>query len=186
MPRFSLTAKPKEDILIPSYNEGGKEMKKETKRLLSAWLPPLLCACLIFFFSSQTGAESGHLSGRITRLILHFLYPAFSELPLETQSTWLETIGLIIRKGAHFTEFALLGFFIRRLLHFYSLNRPLFLSWLLSTLYACTDEIHQLSVGGRSGMWQDVLIDSAGALFGVFLFHTFQKIRHRKQKTDPQ
>ena len=160
-------------------------MKKEAKRLLSAWLPPLLCACLIFFFSSQTGAESGQLSGRITRLLLSFLYPAFSDLPLETQEGWLQTIGLIIRKGAHFTEFALLGFFIRRLLLRYSLKKAFFLSWLFGTMYACTDEIHQLSVGGRSGMWQDVLIDSAGVLFGVFLFQMFMKIKQRK-KMDPQ
>ena len=39
----------------------------------------------------------------------------------------------------------------------------------LGTLYAVTDEMHQLLIEGRSGQWTDVLIDSAGALTGVLI-----------------
>ena len=41
--------------------------------------------------------------------------------------------------------------------------------WGFSTLYAVTDEMHQLLIEGRSGQWTDVLIDSAGALTGVLI-----------------
>ena len=43
------------------------------------------------------------------------------------------------------------------------------LSWAGCTLYAATDEIHQLFVAGRTGKWQDVLLDSSGALAGLLL-----------------
>ena len=34
-------------------------------------------------------------------------------------------------------------------------------------IYASTDEIHQLFVGGRSGRFTDVLIDTAGGFIGI-------------------
>ena len=37
------------------------------------------------------------------------------------------------------------------------------------TAYACSDEVHQLSIEGRSGQWTDVLVDSLGVLTGVML-----------------
>jgi len=42
-------------------------------------------------------------------------------------------------------------------------------------LYACSDEIHQLFVPGRSGKFTDVLIDSAGALLAVLLCFLVKK-----------
>ena len=41
----------------------------------------------------------------------------------------------------------------------------------LSFLYACTDEIHQIFVPGRSAQFRDVLIDTLGASFGCLLIH---------------
>ena len=35
-------------------------------------------------------------------------------------------------------------------------------AWIITVLYACTDEIHQLFVPGRAGMVTDVMIDSIG------------------------
>ena len=43
------------------------------------------------------------------------------------------------------------------------------ISWLCGTLYAMTDEFHQLFVPGRSGEIRDVCLDSAGVLVGVFI-----------------
>lgn len=42
-------------------------------------------------------------------------------------------------------------------------------AWAFATIYAATDEIHQLFVSGRTGKPTDVLIDSAGVLFGIFI-----------------
>jgi VanZ family protein len=42
-------------------------------------------------------------------------------------------------------------------------------AWAAGTLYAGTDELHQLMTDGRSGQWTDVLLDSSGVLTGVAL-----------------
>ena len=61
------------------------------------------------------------------------------------------------------------------------------LSWAGCTLYAATDEIHQLFVAGRTGKWQDVLLDSSGALAGLllamFMLWLIRRRRTKKQST---
>ena len=42
-------------------------------------------------------------------------------------------------------------------------------AWVVGTLYAASDEIHQLFVPGRSGQLRDVLLDSAGVAAGILL-----------------
>ncbi|MBB1503242.1 VanZ family protein, partial [Candidatus Saccharibacteria bacterium] len=52
----------------------------------------------------------------------------------------------------------------------------LFMSILLSFLYACTDEIHQIFVPGRSAQFRDVLIDTLGASFGTLIAYLIIKL----------
>lgn len=51
----------------------------------------------------------------------------------------------------------------------YPLRFKCFISLLVSFLYACSDELHQFFVGGRSASFRDVLIDSTGACIGILL-----------------
>ncbi|MBC8059640.1 MAG: VanZ family protein, partial [Clostridiaceae bacterium] len=44
----------------------------------------------------------------------------------------------------------------------YSISKSIFLAVGLVFFYACTDEIHQLFVKGRSGRFRDVMIDTSG------------------------
>ncbi len=41
--------------------------------------------------------------------------------------------------------------------------------WLTATIYAATDEFHQLFVDGRACLFTDVMIDSAGAAFAAVI-----------------
>ena len=76
----------------------------------------------------------------------------------------------IVRKLAHYSIYTLLGFLAsltvgrRRLFSKKSLGVLLF-----CFLYACSDEIHQIFVPGRAGMFTDVLIDTSGALTGMLI-----------------
>jgi VanZ family protein len=71
----------------------------------------------------------------------------------------------ILRKIAHFTEYAvLLGLWFRALRTRLPLDRALACSWLICVGYAATDEFHQTFVHGRVGIWRDVVIDACGAL----------------------
>ena len=44
-----------------------------------------------------------------------------------------------------------------------------FFGWLAATGYAGMDEYHQMLTGGRTPLFQDVMLDSAGALTAVLL-----------------
>ena len=127
---------------------------------------------VIFLFSAQTGDQSGDTSGSILRLVLKLLYWDFETMPLTRQEQLLEVWHQIVRKGAHFTEYAVLGMLIRNALR----RRPLAkgLQWAIpigmSALYAVTDEIHQYFVPGRACRFLDMCIDTAGAAFGTAIF----------------
>lgn len=73
----------------------------------------------------------------------------------------------VVRKIAHFSIYAFLGFWLRFLVRQYTQKYTVLLSAVFSALYAITDEIHQLFVPGRSGQLKDVLIDTSGAIVGA-------------------
>lgn len=136
-------------------------------------IPVVLIMVMIFCFSAQTGEESGEMSGRITRWVVAVFVPEWEELPVAEQEELCSTVGLFIRKGAHFTEYALLGFFL--MLHIRQICKrtrvllPWLWAWGIGTLYAASDEFHQSFVGGRGPAVTDVLIDSCGVAVGVAL-----------------
>ena len=84
--------------------------------------------------------------------------------------------SFIVRKIAHFSEYAALSFFIYG--SFYTSNSPfrnnrrimIFIPWIMATLYAMTDELHQIFVAGRGPSVVAVMIHSLGAFFGAIAF----------------
>jgi VanZ family protein len=94
---------------------------------------------------------------------------AFSSVP--SLSTELGTWDTILRKLAHLAEYAVLGVLLDR-----ALRRPqLVIAVALASLYAVTDEVHQLFVEGRHGSPVDVGIDTLGALLGVLLWRRVRR-----------
>jgi VanZ family protein len=104
-------------------------------RRVDLLLPPLLVMGLIFFLSSQPSLDSG--------------------------LGWLDDVA---RKLAHFGEYALLCFLWWRLLRTgLPSRRAALVAFLISSLYAATDELHQSFVDGRHADPIDWAIDTAGA-----------------------
>lgn len=122
---------------------------------------------LVFYFSNQISDESSKLSGGITQAILNF-FNILEGKTLEQQSA----IETIIRKLAHYSIYALGGILILLHVNLYKIktNKKVIISWLIGTVYAMTDEIHQLFVPGRSGEIRDVCIDSLGVITGIIIF----------------
>ena len=56
-------------------------------------------------------------------------------------------------------------------------KHPMLAAWITGSLYAATDEFHQLFVANRSGELRDVCIDSAGVLLGTLVYRIYSKIR---------
>jgi VanZ family protein len=77
--------------------------------------------------------------------------------------TGLGTWDTVLRKGAHVTEYAILGLLLLR-----AVGREL-PAFLIGVAYAITDEMHQHFVQGRHASPVDVAIDSAGILLGIVL-----------------
>ena len=151
-------------------------MTIRTHKLL---LPSLLIfqTCFIFIMSSF-----GHTSSDAqSNLFVDFIAQNFPHVRhgLENNLINLSTLIFLVRKTAHFTEYAILGslfyFFYRQILPQKNGLQLFVLAILSSFLYACTDEIHQLFVPGRSGQFTDVLVDTLGASFGcaVLVFSNF-------------
>jgi len=172
------------------------------KKLLSIilYLPVVLCMILIFTFSSQKSEVSSETSGGILNLALKFIQPLISDLSDIDQFNITETIHVIIRKIAHATIYMILAMltsnalYVTAFMHRTTLsvremlaNKKTYLnsltSFLVTVLYATTDEIHQTFVPGRSGELRDVLIDSVGALVGVFIYIVIMRsVAKRKNK----
>ena len=104
-------------------------------RLFTVWLPVLVWAAAIFTLSS-----------------------------IPSLSTGLGTWDTILRKGAHLTEYAILGALLYRALG----REPLALA--VGIAYAATDELHQYFVRGRHASPVDVAIDAVGVAAGMLLW----------------
>ena len=104
-------------------------------RLLTVWVPVLVWAAVIFAISSIP-----HLS------------------------TGLGTWDTILRKGAHITEYAVLGGLLYR-----ALNREA-LALAAGIAYAATDELHQHFIRGRHASPVDVAIDAVGVAVGMIVW----------------
>jgi VanZ family protein len=102
---------------------------------LTIWLPVLLWAAVIFTLSS-----------------------------IPSLSTGLGLWDTILRKGAHVTEYAILGALLYRAL---GREAPALAAGIA---YAATDELHQHFVRGRHGAPVDVAIDAAGVALGMLVW----------------
>jgi len=125
----------------------------------------------IFFFSSQSAEESGGLSGSVVRWIMEPLWRWFAPAGAELPETLLFALEVVLRKCAHLFVFFVFGFCVANTVRQATgdIRRVFWVSLGWCSAYAAFDELHQLFVPGRSGMWLDWLIDTAGALLGIGL-----------------
>jgi VanZ family protein len=112
-------------------------------RFIKYWLPVTIYALLIFYLSSIPGKE-------IPLLFAH-----------------QDVI-------AHIVEYAIFAILINRALKAYNLRmvyaRRLFWVFLLSFVYAVSDEFHQIFVPGRYASGLDLFIDAIGSFIGSLIY----------------
>lgn len=151
----------------------------------------------IFYFSNQEADTSSSSSGRVVNFVMKVL-PQFKNME-EHQKEHIanEILQPIVRKMAHFSIYTLLGFLT---INFALVckkktlvcntdeliasplqlkigrNKRILYSWLFGTLYAISDEIHQLFIPGRSCEFRDICIDSLGVLMGITIMIIVIKI----------
>lgn len=140
----------------------------------------------IFFFSAQTEDESSDTSGVLVKLYIELFVPDFDEMDAVEQAAALHRITHTIRKLAHFTEYAVLGFFLT--LHIGQLRQKLdcraglWWSIIIGVVYAASDEFHQYFVPGRSPGIKDICIDSLGVLTGFVIMFCIMEMNRKFSK----
>lgn len=141
------------------------------------WILVISAMTAIFLFSSQEADESSKLSCGLIISIVEF-FDVKGSLSAEEIRQIAVTLNHIVRTGAHFTVYAVLGFLSALLLKEYGFygKKLVLYSAIGSFLYACTDELHQSFVPGRSAQAIDIVVDTAGALSGALLVILIMKI----------
>ncbi len=150
--------------------------------MLRAWVPALVWMVVIFVGS--TDLLSSQQTSRFLGPFLRWLSPGISEESIRFAQ-------FIVRKCGHLTEYALLAALFYRALSLTWRTSALWAwrtalgAFALAAAYATTDEIHQGLVATRYGSGIDVLIDSAGAAFGLAAIWAWQRVRSAKRPAPP-
>ena len=124
----------------------------------------ILWMILIFIMSSFDANNSSNQSNFIVDIVVNIF-----------KIDNIELLSLIIRKLAHFTEYFILGILVINMFNKNNISNKYLISIILCIIYACTDEIHQFFVPGRSCQVTDVIIDSMGSIMGVYLYKLINK-----------
>ncbi len=138
--------------------------------LLLSWMG------FVFYLSSQTATLSSAVSGGLIEGVIRFILPNADEVFIEST---VSSLQFIVRKGAHFTIYTIMGILSFTAFVTYEkmrLRLRCSLAFLVSAGYSVTDEYHQTFIEGRSGELRDVLIDSSGVLLGILLSLGIYKI----------
>lgn len=120
---------------------------------------------MIFVLSAQDGTASDQTSlWLLNTKTGAFLMEVFPNLTAQGPE-------IDIRKYAHIAEYSLLSIptflLFRELISHKTLWRSTTYTLVLNYLYACSDELHQAFVPGRSSSFPDTLVDLAGTVIGL-------------------
>ena len=134
------------------------------------WLLTAAVMYIIFSFSSETGEQSKEVSEGVLSIIIEYLGNIVSHN--------------VLRKIAHFTEYAALGFCMSGAICFTFSKNKFDIPLIPCVLFAVSDEIHQYFVPERACRVFDVFVDSCGSSVGIliFLLIVFLIRKHKKQK----
>lgn len=130
---------------------------KRRHDLFWRFVPLILWIGLIFFLSSSQGSFTE--TSRIIRPLLEFLFPTASPEAITFYHG-------VLRKLAHFTEYAILGFLSMRA---FAPGRPVLASSVILIGVAAIDEINQSFNPSRTGSAVDVLLDLSGGLVAILV-----------------
>ena len=142
-------------------------MKQTMHNTRVRWVLGILIALTLAFIwsnSMQSRAVSGGMSGSLKTWLEQLLHTEISEF--------------LLRKAAHFLEFAVLGILLTGTFHGarnFTLAKPM----LFAVLTAMTDETIQAFTPGRNCALSDVWLDAAGALTGAVLLWLIFKLRKK-------
>ena len=138
----------------------------------------ILWMCVIFYFSNMVSYKSDETSDEVIDSTVLKVSKFFKkDLTKEQENNIYRYSVYPVRKYAHVFEYFVLYVLVFLYLDCYkmSLKNKLISALVISILYACSDEVHQLFVEGRDGRFIDVIIDSFGSFIGLVLCYFLKK-----------
>ncbi|KAB7707389.1 VanZ family protein [Bacillus aerolatus] len=129
------------------------------------FVPVAWCFLIFLFTASPSSAGSNTLS-------------IFQQL-LDLNDEQAKVVNFLIRKATHVMVFG----FLAILFTFVFRKKRFLFAWLLTTVYAATDEFHQSLVPGRTGSIADVLLDSISAALALFVWSRMVRRKYRLNKS---
>ena len=143
----------------------------------------LICMITIFTFSNDSSYESTKKSNKLIITFAEMFNK--KELSKSEKEKYIDRFVVIVRKGAHLSIYLILGLLFASLLKEYNISNKNMIIYgiLFCFLYACSDEIHQLFVPGRSGEVLDVLIDTVGSFIGIGIYYLIRRRKHEQKET---
>ncbi len=147
-------------------------MSKSNKTL--HFVPLFFWMIIILFFSLQSGTQSAQLSGGILSLISN----VFESIGIIVDPS---SLHFLIRKIAHFAEYAVLAILAMFALRPYDFarERKLTIVFVFGVLFAIFDESLQTLIPDRVGSPVDVMIDAVGTFFGLLIVKMHLKRKER-------
>lgn len=163
-------------------------MIKKIKIIISL-LVIVMMMVILFHFSNESYQQQS-LIPTLNRLLANEPFAALLshiEFTYAGRIISIEQVGyshfieFFIRKFAHFSSYFIIGCFTFLLLKqlIANIKVTFCLAWLIPILYAVIDEIHQSFTPGRTPLWQDVFLDSLGALVGIIVGYIFSRYKKK-------
>jgi len=150
------------------------------------WAPPVITTAItifIFYMSSRPAVQSDEISLETTKTAVGIwsLLPFFN-WSAESMQELAYIMNPIMRKMAHFIEFAVLGISTYMTVEILSKQRGIWRKAGIALVYclmiASLDETLQLFVEGRNGSLWDVVLDCSGSVVGIL--HILLLVRLKK------
>jgi len=137
---------------------------------------------IIFGFSSQNATQSSGISKKVSETIVEITN---KDKPTQEKNKIVKFLEPRIRKLAHFSIYTVVGFLLMTLCFTYkiSINKKIIISLIIGFIYACSDELHQTFVAGRSGEARDILIDTSGVFVGILISISCYKLYKRLRQS---
>ncbi len=144
----------------------------------------ILWMIIIFLFSSANGIESEHQSDVIIIKTAEIINK--EKIPEENKQKLIDKYIVLVRKSAHFFLYFILGILVYLFVHKkYNTSLKTFIIMIIvCTLYAISDEIHQLFTLERAAEVRDVFIDMGGSLLAEILLTIIFVIKDKIKKKE--
>ena len=143
------------------------------------WLTMTIAiATAIFLFSSQPAEISNETSKGALRKLLELLLG-------ESTDALIRQYNHPLRKAAHFTLYAMLGFSLTGVFRHQRRLHKMPAAIIVSAIFAALDELHQHFVEGRGPQVADVLLDTAGAATGALVMSLILLLMYRIAEKPP-